>query len=179
MTKPYLAVVNPADGFGKCGQLVGPALNRLKESGVPLEIRETTRAGHGMEIAREAYQQGYRRFIAVGGDGTSFEIINGIYPAALVGGKPSLGFLPLGTGNSFLRDFTKNGVEYATHPIFNIDVPASVPDVPSNVLDPRGTWPDPAKYDEQARKLASMFVENFKTFENDVPASVKQAGPSA
>ena len=114
MTKPYLAVVNPAAGFGKCGQLVGPALNRLKESGVPIEVRETKRAGHGMEIAREAYQQGYRRFIAVGGDGTSFEIVNGIYPAALSGGKPSLGFLPLGTGNSFLRDFTENGVEYAT-----------------------------------------------------------------
>jgi phosphoenolpyruvate carboxykinase (ATP) len=49
--------------------------------------------------------------------------------------------------------------------------------VPDNVLDPRSTWPDAGKYDEQANKLAAMFVENFKTFEKDVPASVKNAGP--
>jgi phosphoenolpyruvate carboxykinase (ATP) len=70
-------------------------------------------------------------------------------------------------------------VEYVRHPIFNIDVPKSVPAVPDNVLDPRSTWPDGAKYDEQARKLAAMFVENFKTFEKDVPAAVKAAGPKA
>jgi len=70
-------------------------------------------------------------------------------------------------------------VEFVKHPIFNIEVPKSVPAVPDSVLDPRSTWPDAAKYDEQARKLAAMFVENFKTFEQDVPASVKAAGPKA
>jgi phosphoenolpyruvate carboxykinase (ATP) len=70
-------------------------------------------------------------------------------------------------------------VQYQRHPIFNIDVPASCPGVPSEVLDPRSTWKDAAGYDEQARKLAKMFIENFKTFENDVAASVKEAGPRA
>jgi phosphoenolpyruvate carboxykinase (ATP) len=70
-----------------------------------------------------------------------------------------------------------DSVEYVKHPIFNIDVPKSVPSVPDNVLDPRSTWPDAAKYDEQARKLAGMFVENFRTFEKDVAPSVKAAGP--
>ncbi|MBX3277874.1 MAG: diacylglycerol kinase family lipid kinase [Acidobacteria bacterium] len=115
MTRPYLAVVNPAAGFGKCGQLVGPALDRLKAAGLDIDVVETKHAGHGVEIARNAYREGYRRFIAVGGDGTSFEIINGVYPEALDGETPTLGFLPLGTGNSFLRDFTEQGVEYATH----------------------------------------------------------------
>ena len=50
---------------------------------------------------------------------------------------------------------------------------------PDGVLDPRSTWPDAAKYDEQAKKLAKMFVDNFKTFENDVAPSVKEAGPKA
>ncbi len=68
-------------------------------------------------------------------------------------------------------------VAYKTHPIFNIEVPTSCPGVPDGVLDPRSTWPEAAKYDEQAAKLAGMFVDNFKTFENDVPASVKDAGP--
>jgi phosphoenolpyruvate carboxykinase (ATP) len=70
-------------------------------------------------------------------------------------------------------------VEYTKHPIFNVDVPKTCPGVPDNVLDPRSTWPDAAKYDAQAKKLAAMFVENFKTFEKDVPAAVKEAGPKA
>ena len=70
-------------------------------------------------------------------------------------------------------------VSYQTHPIFNLDVPASCPGVPEGVLDPRGTWPDQAKYDEQATKLAKMFVDNFKTFEKDVAPAVIAAGPKA
>jgi phosphoenolpyruvate carboxykinase (ATP) len=70
-------------------------------------------------------------------------------------------------------------VEYRRHPVFNLDVPAACPGVPDSVLDPRSTWPESAKYDEQAAKLAKMFVDNFKTFENDVAPSVKAAGPKA
>ncbi|HSE98170.1 MAG TPA: YegS/Rv2252/BmrU family lipid kinase, partial [Blastocatellia bacterium] len=74
---------------------------------------ETRHAGHATKIAREAYRNGYRRFIAVGGDGTSYEIVNGLFPEASEGGKPLLGFLPLGTGNSFLRDFSDRGLDHA------------------------------------------------------------------
>jgi diacylglycerol kinase (ATP) len=63
-------------------------------------------------MARDAYSKGYRRFIAVGGDGTSYEIVNGLFPEAL-DDPPTLAFLPLGTGNSFLRDFSDRGVDYA------------------------------------------------------------------
>jgi phosphoenolpyruvate carboxykinase (ATP) len=72
-----------------------------------------------------------------------------------------------------------DNVAYTRHPIFNIDVPTTCPGVPDSVLDPRSTWPDAGKYDEQARKLAGMFVENFKTFEKDVAPAVKDAGPKA
>ena len=68
-------------------------------------------------------------------------------------------------------------VSYRTHSQFNVDVPATCPGVPENVLDPRSTWPDPRAYDEQAKKLAAMFVENFKQFEKDVPPAVREAGP--
>jgi phosphoenolpyruvate carboxykinase (ATP) len=70
-------------------------------------------------------------------------------------------------------------VEYQKHPIFTVNVPTSCPGVPSDVLDPRSTWPDKAAYDAQARKLAQMFVENFKAFEKDVSPAVKDAGPRA
>jgi diacylglycerol kinase (ATP) len=50
----------------------------------------------------------------VGGDGTGFEIVNGLFPEALSASeRPTLGFLPLGTGNSFLRDFSSEGASYA------------------------------------------------------------------
>jgi phosphoenolpyruvate carboxykinase (ATP) len=72
-----------------------------------------------------------------------------------------------------------DGVGYQRHPVFNIEMPTSCPDVPAAVLDPRGTWSDKAAYDAQAAKLAAMFVENFKTFAGDVDAAVVAAGPKA
>jgi YegS/Rv2252/BmrU family lipid kinase len=111
--QPYLAVVNPAAGGGRTRKLLAPALERLMAGGVEVEIVETSAAGDATRIAREAYGAGRRRFIAVGGDGTSYELINGLFPQAGVGDPPTLGFLPLGTGNSFLRDFSHRGVEHA------------------------------------------------------------------
>ncbi|MFZ0293699.1 MAG: diacylglycerol kinase family protein [Candidatus Sulfotelmatobacter sp.] len=109
----YLAIVNPAAGGGRSRKLLGPALERLRAGGVAVEVTETRGAGEATQIAREAYGQGFRRFIAVGGDGTSYEVVNGLFPQASAEGRPTLGFLPLGTGNSFLRDFSDRGVEHA------------------------------------------------------------------
>ncbi len=109
----YLAIVNPAAGGGKAAKLLGPALEKLKAAGIQVDVRETSASGHAAELARAAWGEGYRKFISVGGDGTSYEIINGLYPMAGDNEKPTLGFLPLGTGNSFLRDFSDRGVEHA------------------------------------------------------------------
>ncbi|MGC1372724.1 MAG: diacylglycerol kinase family protein [Candidatus Sulfotelmatobacter sp.] len=111
--KAYLAIVNPAAGGGRSRKLLRPALERLRATGVAIELAETKSAGDATRIAREAYRSGQRRFIAVGGDGTSYEIVNGLFPDALKGERPTLGFLPLGTGNSFLRDFSDRGAEHA------------------------------------------------------------------
>lgn len=110
--KPFFAIVNPAAGGGRCGRLAPAALERVRRSGIELEVAKTTRPKEATTLARSAYQKGYRNFLAVGGDGTAFEIINGFFPEALTEGRPVLGFLPLGTGNSFLRDFTTRGVEH-------------------------------------------------------------------
>jgi diacylglycerol kinase (ATP) len=123
----FLAIINPAAGGGRCGERVAAVLDRLRVAGIPLEAAETNAVGHATQIAREAYGRGYRKFLAVGGDGTSYEIVNGLFPDSLqgtsLGGVPNdeiatLGFLPLGTGNSFLRDFVdgasgKDGLEHA------------------------------------------------------------------
>jgi diacylglycerol kinase (ATP) len=110
---PYLAIVNPAAGGGRRFKMLAPALTRLHSSGVEIDIAETRVAEDATRIAREAYASGRRRFIAVGGDGTSYEVVNGLFPEATKAERPTLGFLPLGTGNSFLRDFSDRGTEYA------------------------------------------------------------------
>jgi YegS/Rv2252/BmrU family lipid kinase len=107
----FLAIINPAAGGGRCSQRVEQALNRLRTAGILLETVETSAAAEATQIARNGYRRGYRKFLAVGGDGTSYEIVNGLFPDSLDATKaspdavPTLGFLPLGTGNSFLRDF--------------------------------------------------------------------------
>ncbi|MET0083809.1 MAG: phosphoenolpyruvate carboxykinase [Sedimenticola sp.] len=62
-------------------------------------------------------------------------------------------------------------------PVFGFEVPESCPDVPSEVLRPRETWSDPAAYDAQAVKLAGMFNENFRSYTDDVPGVIRDAGP--
>lgn len=102
----FLAIVNPAAGGGRSAKLAGPVLGRLREKGLRVDVIASTGPGHASQLAAEAYQQGYRRFLAVGGDGTAHEIINGIFSHGEKTERIELGFLPLGTGNSFLRDFT-------------------------------------------------------------------------
>jgi phosphoenolpyruvate carboxykinase (ATP) len=70
-------------------------------------------------------------------------------------------------------------VRYERDPIFNLDIPASCPGVPPEVLRPRNTWSDPVAYDTQAAKLARMFADNFEAFAGGVSAEVIGAGPRA
>jgi len=62
-------------------------------------------------------------------------------------------------------------------PVFGLQVPTAVPDVPAAVLDPRGTWKDPARYDAQAKKMAEMFRSNFAKYAAEVDEAVRNAGP--
>jgi YegS/Rv2252/BmrU family lipid kinase len=119
VTNRFLAIVNPAAGGGRCERLAKAALKRVRNAGIELDVASTNHVGEATELARSAYQQGVRQFLAVGGDGTAFEIVNGLFPEALSNGRPSLGFLPLGTGNSFLKDFTTRGVEHTIEALKN------------------------------------------------------------
>src|SRR5437868_1074343 len=107
----FLAIVNPAAGGGKSAKLAGPALAGLRENELHIDVIASTGPGHAVQLAREAYTQGYRKFLAVGGDGTAHEILNGVFANRPNPERIALGLLPLGTGNSFLRDFTDNGTE--------------------------------------------------------------------
>jgi diacylglycerol kinase (ATP) len=125
VNQTFLAIINPAAGGGRCGERVAPVLARLRGTGIAIETAATRAPGDATQIAREAYGRGVRKFLAVGGDGTSYEIVNGLFPESGSGESSerenriaTLGFLPLGTGNSFLRDFEnvasgESGLEHA------------------------------------------------------------------
>jgi diacylglycerol kinase (ATP) len=127
----FFAIVNPAAGGGRSAKLAGPALERLRKGGLEVDDVSTGAPGDAVRLARDAYARGYRRFLAVGGDGTGHEILNGIFRGLTIaqragperraalsvtaeraaGDRVSMGFLPLGTGNSFLRDYTREGAK--------------------------------------------------------------------
>jgi len=60
--------------------------------------------------------------------------------------------------------------------IFNLDIQTSCPGVPSEILDPQITWQEKGAYAIAAKRLASLFVENFSKFEN-IPKEIRDAGP--
>ncbi|RJP77514.1 MAG: phosphoenolpyruvate carboxykinase (ATP) [Candidatus Zixiibacteriota bacterium] len=95
---------------------------------------------------------------------------------------------PFGVGRRMPLEYTRTLVRNALtgalddmpfhpDPIFQVLVPDHAPDVPSEILHPRNTWPDPKSYEVRARDLAARFAANFQQFEDQVPEEVRQAGP--
>ncbi len=70
-----------------------------------------------------------------------------------------------------------DNVEYATDPIFGLAIPKTCPNVPAEVLQPQNSWTDKAAYEAQARKLASMFVNNFKEYSAGVSDAIIAVAP--
>jgi diacylglycerol kinase (ATP) len=101
-----MLVLNPHAGKGK-GQHIFPAIRELLSSRFKkIDVRVSEYAGHAFQIGREAAGGGYERILTVGGDGTPFEIVNGLYAEGRPRQTIELGMIPAGTGNSFLRDFS-------------------------------------------------------------------------
>jgi phosphoenolpyruvate carboxykinase (ATP) len=95
---------------------------------------------------------------------------------------------PYGTGERMNINHTRSMVRAALggqldrvatveDPIFKVQVPVSCPDVPAEFLQPRETWQDKDAYDQQARRLAGMFAENFEAYASGVTPEVREAGP--
>lgn len=98
-----LIIVNPVAGGGRAGRLVpwlrdrlaGPSRGRL---------HVTARAGEATDVARDGARANVARVVAVGGDGTVQEVVNGLLAAdGTNGSAPSLGIIPVGSGNDLAR----------------------------------------------------------------------------
>ncbi|MBP3736414.1 MAG: phosphoenolpyruvate carboxykinase (ATP) [Lachnospiraceae bacterium] len=95
-----------------------------------------------------------------------------------------------GTGSRMKLKYTRamvtaalNGelekAEFVHDDLFNLDIPQSCPDVPSEIMNPRDTWADKEAYDAQAKRLAGMFHKNFTEKYPTMPENIAKAGPQA
>jgi diacylglycerol kinase (ATP) len=103
--KKIKVIFNPTASGGSVKKLAPELRERLEsgaaEKGVALEWVETQAAEHAIELAEEAATGGYDVVVAVGGDGTVNEVVNGLMRASQQGCQATLGVVPVGTGNDF------------------------------------------------------------------------------
>ena len=94
-----------------------------------------------------------------------------------------------GTGSRMKLSYTRamitaamngelNNTEYVPHSVFNILMPTSVPNVPSEILLPRNTWADKEAYDKKANELAQLFVKNFAKYADKANEEIRSAAPA-
>ena len=103
----WLVVVNPKASVGKAEKDWPEIKQMLIDAGIEFDDVLTEYPRHAIEIVRNAIvEQGYRKFISVGGDGTNNEVINGIFTQDVVPTTEiTMAALPIGTGNDWCRTF--------------------------------------------------------------------------
>ena len=99
-----VAIVNPLAGFRRAPYTWPGLLTRLGAGASQVETWWTKGSGHAEFLAARAKRLGYERVLAVGGDGTIFEVVNGLWWEP-EGRLPSLGMVPFGTGCDYVRNF--------------------------------------------------------------------------
>ena len=92
-------IVNPAAAGGRLGREWPQMSKRLRELGLDAPFSMTKAPGHAAELAAEAIAGGANVIVAVGGDGTICEVLQGLHAA----GRGALGIIPVGTGNDAAR----------------------------------------------------------------------------
>ena len=96
-----VAIVNPVSGRGDAAKAWNKVQAHLK---APVRTLETKGPGHAMELTANAIRDGAETIVAVGGDGTINEVVNGFFEQdKLISDAATLGILPHGTGSDFQR----------------------------------------------------------------------------
>ena len=124
----YKIIVNPVSGRGNGEQIYPLIERRLQALGMEFDICRTEYPGHAIELAEQASIAGYDGVVAVGGDGTVNEVINGLMRASLNGqGRAALGLVSVGRGNDFA---------------FGAGIPADLEAACQTLFDGRKKWID-------------------------------------
>ncbi len=102
-SKKFTIFVNPQGGTKRGSDILNEVRPIFEKSGAELDVFETEYAGHTAELARERDLSGITGLCHIGGDGTFHELINGLLTRH-DGKQVPLGYIPGGTGNSFMYD---------------------------------------------------------------------------
>lgn len=105
----WLAILNPVSGGKKAAKDKEKILAALDSMNIHYQLVETEFTGHAIELTQSAIHKGYRKIMAIGGDGTVNEVLNGIYRQQIA--KPievAFSFIPVGTGNDWVRTIDSN-----------------------------------------------------------------------
>ena len=104
MRRAWFAVLNPVSGGGRAVRDRLRILHALHEAGIEFELATSEHAGHAEQLAGEAAAAGYRKFLAIGGDGTLSQVLNGSISADDSDNEHlTLSLLPIGRGNDWAR----------------------------------------------------------------------------
>tara|TARA_Y100000994_G_scaffold69623_1_gene56928 strand:+ start:899 stop:1783 length:885 start_codon:yes stop_codon:yes gene_type:complete len=106
--KDYYIIYNPISGNGASSMIISRLIEDLKNNLYSFEIIKTEFPGHATQVCKQI--KGPAKIIAVGGDGTFNEVING---AMQNSDRLILGFMPGGTGNAFMHDLNATTYEKA------------------------------------------------------------------
>lgn len=126
MTSAMVLIFNPAARGGKAKKSLVEVRSQLEQRGLAYEVKATERPGHATELARSSLEDGARLIVAVGGDGTLHEVVNGMVAddKAVVPGA-TLGVIPAGTACDFVKTFGIPAIP--AHAVAHLDGPESFP----------------------------------------------------
>lgn len=106
MENTWFLVANPTSGSGKLPKKWYEIKQTLKQKNIDFHYKFTEYAKHELEIVNDAIAQGFRNIIAVGGDGTLHNVVNGVMTQNHINPREiSIGVIPVGTGNDWIKHY--------------------------------------------------------------------------
>ena len=123
---PIIMVCNDRSGNGGVRRALPEVEQELRKRGLEYELRHTEGPGHAVELTRTALKDGYRFVVAVGGDGTVHEVVNGMIENDVpINPDAVFGVVAAGTGSDFIKTFGLPKTPQAA--VLHLDGPESFP----------------------------------------------------
>lgn len=116
-------IVNPVAGSGRAKSAIAIIEDEMHKRGLDFKVLLTERPGQAAELARQAVEEGSDSVVAVGGDGTAYDVACG-----LIDHRVPMGIIPVGTGNDFIKAVgipkdVRQAIDFMlTHPARPVDV---------------------------------------------------------